>query len=372
MTIATAIALIAAAPERVRSHEIRPTIATATFTADGLYRIEININMEALIAGIGSQHKDTDESPSAALYNRLRALPPRELDARFREFMPRWLAGMTITFDGRRVTPRIASVDTPEVGDTALSRIGTIQLEGAIPSGAGTFGWRYAAEFGSSVIRVRQAGSEQLSAQWLKDGAASEPMPLAGAIPGSTFKLFADYLALGFTNILPYGIDHILFVLGLYLLSVEWRPLLIQVTSFTIAHSITLGLGLYGVVNVSPAIVEPLIAASIVYVAVENIVTGKLHAWRPFVVFGFGLLHGLGFAGVLHDIGLPRSDYVTGLIAFNVGVEGGQLAVIALAFAATGLWFRARPWYRARIVIPASAAIAAVGVFWTIERVVAG
>jgi len=138
------------------------------------------------------------------------------------------------------------------------------------------------------------------------------------------------------------------------------------------SFGLTLGLGLYDVVNVSPVIVEPLIAASIVYVAVENIVTSKLHAWRPLVVFGFGLLHGLGFAGVLQDIGLPRADYLTGLIAFNIGVELGQLAVITIAFAATGLWFRARPWYRARIVIPASAAIALVGLIWTVERVAAG
>jgi hypothetical protein len=90
------------------------------------------------------------------------------------------------------------------------------------------------------------------------------------------------------------------------------------------------------------------------------------------VVFGFGLLHGLGFAGVLHEIGLPRADYVTGLVAFNLGVEFGQLAVIALAFAATGLWFRTQPWYRARIVMPASLLIAIVGLYWTVERVLEG
>jgi HupE / UreJ protein len=132
---------------------------------------------------------------------------------------------------------------------------------------------------------------------------------------------------------------------------------------------VSLALGLYGIINVSPKIVEPLIAASIVCVAVENLVTDKLHAWRPIVVFCFGLLHGLGFAGVLHEIGLPRADYVTGLIGFNIGVELGQLAVIALAFAATGLWFRARPWYRTRVVMPASLAIALVGLFWTFERI---
>ena len=114
---------------------------------------------------------------------------------------------------------------------------------------------------------------------------------------------------------------------------------------------------------------EPLIAASIVYVAVENILTPRLHVWRPFVVFAFGLLHGLGFAGVLEEIGLPSSGLITALLSFNVGVELGQLAVIAIAWLAVGLWFRNRPWYRQRVIIPASALIALVGLYWTVERV---
>jgi hypothetical protein len=136
-----------------------------------------------------------------------------------------------------------------------------------------------------------------------------------------------------------------------------------------VAHSITLGLSIYGVFSLPPTIVEPLIAASIVYVAVENILTSELHAWRPFVVFGFGLLHGLGFAGVLHEVGLPRAEFVTGLVAFNLGVEFGQLAVITLAFGLVGYWGKDRPWYRHRVVIPASAAIALTGLYWTVERV---
>jgi hypothetical protein len=123
------------------------------------------------------------------------------------------------------------------------------------------------------------------------------------------------------------------------------------------------------VIALSPAIVEPLIAASIVAVAVENLLTARLHAWRVFVVFGFGLLHGLGFAGVLTEIGLPRNEFITGLIAFNVGVEGGQLSVIALAWASFGYWFRERPWYRTRIVLPMSAAIALTGAYWMVERI---
>lgn len=353
------------------AHEIRPTIVTATFTAGGRYDIKIVTNMEALLAGIGPQHSDTNDSPSAAQYNALRALPPDQLKSRIEAFAPRWLAGIEVEFNAKRVTPRIASIDVPPVGDLALARLTTIELTGAVPAGSQTFRWRYAPEFGSSVLRVKQAGSDKLVTSWLKNGAMSPAIPLSGAAEKSTVQIYLEYLTLGYTHILPYGLDHILFVLGLYLLSTHIRPLLIQVTAFTVAHSITLGLGLYGVVNVPASIVEPLIALSIVYVAVENIITPKLTASRTVIVFLFGLLHGLGFAGVLHELGLPRADYVTGLISFNIGVELGQLSVIAIAFFATGFWFRTRPWYRARIVIPASVVIAAIGLFWTVERVVA-
>jgi hydrogenase/urease accessory protein HupE len=184
----------------------------------------------------------------------------------------------------------------------------------------------------------------------------------------TTGDVLLDYTVLGFTHILPKGLDHILFVLGIFLLSARWRPLLYQVTAFTVAHSITLALSLYGIVSLPPSVVEPLIALSIVYVAVENILVSGLRPWRVWVVFAFGLLHGLGFAGVLTELGLPEGEFVPALVAFNVGVELGQLAVILLALAAVG-WCRNRPWYRSRVVIPASLVIAATGAWWTVERV---
>jgi hydrogenase/urease accessory protein HupE len=359
-------------PGAALAHEIRPAVVTATFGSDNRFEVTVVTNMEALLAGIGPQHADTNESPSAGLYNELRALSPEALKSRIEAFASRWLNGIHIEFDGARVRPAIGTIVVPEVGDLALARISTVTFTGDIPTGTRTFRWRYAAEFGSNVLRVKRFGDDGLVTSWLKDGAMSAPVPLKGAAAKSTLELFAEYVKLGFTHILPGGLDHILFVVGLYLLSTRSKPLLVQVTAFTIAHSITLGLGLYGIITVSPKIVEPLIALSIAYVAFENIVTSNLQPWRPFVVFGFGLLHGLGFAGVLQEIGLPRADYVTGLIAFNLGVEFGQLAVISIAFALTGLWFRNQPWYRARIVMPASAVIGFTGLFWTVERVMAG
>jgi hypothetical protein len=188
----------------------------------------------------------------------------------------------------------------------------------------------------------------------------------------------------GFDHILPKGLDHILFVLGLFFLSTRWGPLLWQISAFTLAHTFTLALGALGWVNISGSIVEPLIAASIVYVAVENLFQRGLTKWRPLIIFGFGLLHGLGFASVLSEFGLPDDQFIPALIGFNVGVEVGQLTVIAMAalvllgcvrlakgsdlneveapVASYPVMFRA-------VSLPASLIIAIVGAYWCVERV---
>ena len=351
------------------AHEVRPAIVTATFEQAKRFDITVSTNLEALLAGIGPEHKDTDHAPSAAQYNQLSAMPPDDLRKRFAAFSARWLDGIRIELDGVRVSPLVTAIEVTELGNPNQARISTVRLSGDVPPGAKTFRWQFGAAFGSSVLRVKQAGADEMVTSWLKDGAISEPVPLTGVAPKSKLSLFIEYVKLGFVHIVPEGLDHILFVLGLFLLSTQVRPLLVQVTAFTIAHSITLALGLYGIVQIPPSIVEPLIALSIVYVAAENIMTSQLNPWRPFVVFGFGLLHGLGFAGILQELNLPRESYATGLIGFNVGVEFGQLAVIALAYLATTMWFGRETWYRNRIVVPASAAIALTGLFWTVQRV---
>jgi hypothetical protein len=94
----------------------------------------------------------------------------------------------------------------------------------------------------------------------------------------------------------------------------------------------------------------------------------ELKSWRVALVFGFGLLHGMGFAGALKELGLPRSEFVTALLTFNVGVEAGQLAVIGTAFVLVGWYCAGRVWYRRRIVVPASLLIACTAVYWTIQR----
>jgi len=230
-----------------------------------------------------------------------------------------------------------------------------------------------------ATLAVTAPSEPALNASKQTDGGLVPPKPSAsglatpkrsdGGVPEPGRWLVArQYLRLGFEHILPEGTDHILFVLGLFLLSCRLKPLLWQVTAFTVAHSITLGLAMYGVFRLPSSVVEPLIAASITFVAVENICTPELKPWRPVVVFCFGLIHGLGFSSVLLSLGLPRQDFATALVAFNGGVELGQLTVITAAFLLVG-WWRNRKWYRRAIVIPASALIAVTGLFWTVQRI---
>ena len=177
------------------------------------------------------------------------------------------------------------------------------------------------------------------------------------------------YLKLGYTHILPNGFDHILFVLGLFLLNPRLKSVISQATAFTVAHSITLGLAMRGIITPISSIVEPIIALSIVFVAIENIYTSKLKPWRIVIVFLFGLIHGLGFASALRELSLPKTDFFTSIIMFNVGVELGQITIIVAAYLLVGHWFKNKTWYRKRIVIPISLVIAFIAFYWTIERV---
>jgi hypothetical protein len=179
----------------------------------------------------------------------------------------------------------------------------------------------------------------------------------------------ALYLKLGYKHILPLGLDHILFVLSLFLLSPKLKPVLWQSLTFTVAHSVTLGLAMYKVINVPANIVEPLIALSIMFVALENVFSQKLKPSRLIVVFIFGLVHGMGFASALSNLGLPANSYFSSLVMFNVGVELGQLTVILAAFFLFGKWFGKKPWYHRYIVTPLSLVIAAIALYWVIERI---
>ena len=342
------------------AHEIGTTRVSVLFDPSGAFEIEVAADGSNLVEKLDavSGGASQQESNAAVLERKLRAF-----EALYRQ-------RIKIEFDGIAVQPDLSFSVAAALGATSVPAA-TIRFTGQIPRGAKRFTWTYGWTYASYALTMRStvSGTPVRATEWLEGNQSSASFALDSLPPTpSRFEIARRYLTLGFTHIVPLGFDHVLFVLGIYLLSSRPRSVLMQVSAFTIAHSITLGLSLYGLVSVPSKVVEPLIAVSIAYVAIENIFLTELKSWRVALVFGFGLLHGMGFAGALKEVGLPRSEFLTALLTFNLGVEAGQLSVIAAAFLLVVWWHADRVWYRTRIVIPASAAIACMAVYWTVAR----
>jgi len=291
-------------------------------------------------------------------------------DARLAQLTSVFADRIVLFVDEHEVRPTVVEYRKPSGPSDPSEALASFHLTGTMPRDATRLRWLYGLVGDRYPLEIRQPdGSSAI--EWIEGTNWSEVIDLSRSFTRPTrMEIVRQYLWLGYTHILPKGLDHILFVLGIFLLSPRLKTMLLQVTAFTIAHSITLGLSMYGIVSLPSRIVEPLIALSIAYVAIENLVTRELKPWRIALVFMFGLLHGLGFAGVLRELGLPRDEFLTALLTFNLGVEGGQLTIIALA--AIAVWpFIKKGWYRQRVVIPASLLIAAIGVYWFVVRLAA-
>jgi len=273
---------------------------------------------------------------------------------------------------GRVLPPssRMAPVSgAPGHDGTRPATTGTVlyfRFEASLPAEASWLSWQAPEGLGQTALTLR-AGQPYTT--WLRAGQLGDPLPLrTPPPPPGALRIALVFVGQGFSHILPSGLDHVLFVLGLFLLAARIRPLLWQVSAFTLAHCITLALSTLGTLSLPPELVEPLIALSIVYVAVEDLLTDQITAWRGAVVFAFGLVHGLGFASALGELqSLQGSALLVALLGFNVGVELGQIAVLALAFAAVG-WCAGKSWYRKRVKTPAALLIAATGLVWAVQR----
>ncbi len=355
---------------------VKPALIEVTADVTGRAHIEVRTSIEALLTGINARFKNTKDAPNSDEYDALRKLPGAELAEKFKPFQKIFLGQIRLEADGRKVPLRIVSVKIPPPGYTKVPRISLVVLEGPLDRDTQGLKFYYPERFGDYAVRVRQVDREAgkfhwAEWQWVRDDAGSREFSLQDLFSRRPLhKVIWSYIVIGYVHILPKGTDHILFILGLFLFSTRMRPLLLQVTMFTIAHTLTLGLTMAGYIDLPERIVEPLIAASIAYVGFENIYnrTQTIGRGRLIMVFGFGLLHGMGFARMLADFGMPPNAFFTALLSFNVGVELGQLTVIVAAFALVGYWFGRKPWYRARIIIPASAVISIISLYWLVER----
>ncbi|MDJ0881923.1 MAG: HupE/UreJ family protein [Gammaproteobacteria bacterium] len=353
---------------------VRPALIEISVYTSGQISIEIRASVEALLTGINGRYRNTQEAPNAEEYDRYRVMQSDELKQAFESFHASLLAGVDLKLDGQTEALSIHSVDIPEPGYTKVPRISVITLQAQASREKQHLTWYYPMRFGDHATRVRQVDEDNelwhwSDHQWIKQDVYTEPYPLDEIFTRqSLWQVAKTYTVSGFQHIIPLGMDHILFVLGIFLLSTSWKPLLWQVTMFTLAHSITLSLSMLELFSLPARIVEPLIALSIAYVAIENIFTPGLHRSRLWIVFAFGLLHGLGFASILAEFGMPRDDFALALISFNLGIEFGQLAILVIAYLLFAIWFKNQQRYRHWVIIPLSTLIALTGLYWFWDR----
>ncbi|MBT5799052.1 MAG: HupE/UreJ family protein [Alphaproteobacteria bacterium] len=374
------ITFLAGAGQRSFSHEIMPAISELSFQEEQV-NIDIVLSIELFIAEIdASIITDTNNSDKSNVYDELRSLDSNQLKQIFTDKYSSFAELLTIRSNMGEIRPRLAHIKVIENNNLSYPRESKISLVAPLTQDDTEieFGWNK--QLGPLIVRqvLANAGNnhsdteDELYTTYLSPGNISDPISRSGVTDVSGTNIIVDYLIIGFEHIIPKGLDHILFVLGLYLFATKFSQLIAQISLFTLAHTTTLALATMGVVSVPAHIVEPLIALSISYIALETIWHTRIGWSRLIIIFIFGLLHGLGFASVLMEIGLSQQYFITSLIAFNVGVEIGQITVVCLAFLLIGIWFSHRRFYRPFIQIPFSVVIAAIGGWWFVERVFLG
>ena len=331
---------------------------------DGRFEVDLTCDLDALALGVSPQ------TAAAQVVDRIGSLSIQEFEDNLARLERTLARRVRVRFDGQ---PADLDVRFPQLRPDRRPRqdsvIGTrVTFSGAIPEGAQTVSFFASRAFPPVRLSVTGSAGRSMGAWVLQRAEPSPALSLgaAGSDPALS-ETVARYLRLGFTHILPHGLDHVLFVVGLFLLCSGLRPLLWQVTAFTVAHTITLGLAIYGYVSLPERPVEALIAASIVYIALENLRSREVSRFRVLAIFLFGLLHGIGFAGAISALGFSPNHKALSLLFFNIGVELGQLSVLAIALLTLGWWRGSQVFYR-RVTVPGSVLIGITGLVWLVER----
>ncbi len=352
---------------QLSSHELSPNIINLQIDKNRI-SIEFTTNLEAYLAGVDFSILDnTNDHDNEKYYMTLRKLNNSELTKIFLKNWDKFVSLFSIVSkDGKKLNNfNFSKIDTEDIDNTEVSRLSNIYF---FVENQGMTPVTFQASSILGEIIFRQTGVENGVTQFLLSGEKSQVISANPGKPLDWIDTFLDYIPVGFTHILPKGLDHILFVFGLLFLTPKFYPLLIQVSIFTLAHTITLAMSSLKVINISTVIIEPLIAASIIYVAIENFFNSSLTKYRSIIIFFFGLLHGLGFASVLSSFGLPGTNFIWALVGFNIGVEIGQITIILAFYAILIYWIKTKNYYRNYISIPGSIIIAFFGTFWLIER----
>lgn len=293
-------------------------------------------------------------------------ISPEELAAAQPQLEKMAVGAFAVKQDGQSLTaakPRVQSDNTGAI-QFDLSYPG--QMAGELTIRSGILG--SLARGHRQYLSIRDGGNKLLGEEMLDATHDSYAIALAKEVSAPAVQhSFREFLLLGITHIAT-GYDHILFLLGLLMVGGSFKSAIKIITSFTVAHSITLALATMNLINLPPRIIEPLIAVSIIYVGVENMVRRDMDK-RWLLAFGFGLVHGCGFASALRDLGIGSdgTSIVVPLFSFNLGVEMAQMTIAALVLPV--IWkLRERPQFVQRLVPAGSCLIALAGTWWLLQR----
>jgi len=354
------------------SHEIRPSIADYKIEENILY-FDIRLNAELILSGIDASNiTDTNSSPLSATYDDLRSLTRENLKILLIESWDDIQSKINLNINDVSTKFELVDINIEANRDFEISRDSILYLKYELDEDDEFLTFKWSEKYGPIIIReINELKKEDdLYTEYLQAGLQTDKIFIKSENTQSIFKSIINYFILGIQHIIPKGLDHILFIVGLFFFSVTLRPLLIQVTMFTIAHSITLIFVSVSYINVNPLIVEPIIALSIAYVGIENIFKQYVKEYlRYIIIFFFGLLHGLGFALVLSDIGYQSSKLIVNLISFNLGIEAAQIFIILSLYVLLGIKFSNKKYYRYIFQIPVSLFIALVGIYWFFDRI---
>ncbi|WP_425046335.1 HupE/UreJ family protein [Primorskyibacter sp. S87] len=344
-------------------HEVTPTIADFRAVDDRL-QLTLRLNAEAFLAGVDfEQVTDTNASDVASDYDALRDLEPSAIEPEMRVFLEDWLPLMVVRTT-EPVPLMVEAIRIGPVGNTDLPRTTEISLTGPL-AGSPSLTLTWPENSGGLVLR--QLGVEEPYAGYLRSGEATPRIALAGGAARTLQDNLERYLPIGFEHVLPRGSLHILFMLSLFFLNRRVWPLVWQIGAVVTGHFAAIALYINGQADFSPELAKMLLTGALFVVALENVFTNRVHVWRIAVLIGFGVVHGLSFANELSGAGLPREQVVPSMLGYNLGVDFGHLAVIAIALLTIGLGLWRKPWYRGRLAIPLSLAFALIALYWLVS-----
>ena len=354
------------------SHEIKPSIAD--FTYDEKYlNFKIRLNAELILSNIdASTVSNTDSSSLSEIYDKFRILSNKDLEEIFQNSCSEISYNIDIKINNETKKINLIKTEVEDIKNFEISRDTHVYFKVLLDENSEQFTFRWVKNYGPIILRENNNKKleDELVTEYLQSGIESSQFSFKENNFSKTFNSFTKFFVLGIQHIIPKGLDHILFIFGLFLFSSSLKKLISQITIFTIAHSITLIFVSLSLMRINPQIVEPIIALSIVYIGLENIFKKYIKEYlRYVVILFFGLLHGLGFALVLSDIGYKSSDLFVNLISFNLGIEVAQISIVLALYLLIALNFAKNKNYRIFFQVPSSILISSVGLYWFFERI---